>query len=161
MANCEELYKSKKLNIPEEMVDQFWRSPNPDGLDEMDAELKGDEEHSKLMLLLQNYLYEDQLNTEGIEKRHHDLLDREQKIMAEVGTNGLASNDLRDFLVRVFRLHYNRREKSGISEWTHYYLNYNLDLYEVKITEEGCEVLIDQINKLEEGLQRIQNDFSI
>lgn len=161
MANIPELYEYEKSNAPKDLVNRYWKTDSPDGLDKIDQELKGGKDHSKLMLLLQNHIYEDRLNTSGIEGRHHDLLDKENKIMAEVGTNGLASNDLRDFLVRMFRLHYNRRETEGLSEWTHYYLNYNLELYRVELTNKGCEELRRQIEALEKSLQDLANNLSL
>lgn len=152
MAQTSSCYTYEQIKVPDSLLQSYWNSNSPAGLSKIDSELKGNEDHSKLMLVLQKYLYEESLNLEGIEKRHHDLVDTDRRLMAEVGTNGLASNELKDFLVRVFRLHYNMKNTENVTDWDHFYLNYDLDMYRVRVTGKGQDVLKHEIEQLKKGI---------
>lgn len=161
-----DLYTSEQVEIPNELIGEWWDFPydpfeihpphkdNPvvpetdenqrkwDAYYDIHSRLRGKKDHTKLMLLLQAFLYDSNLQSEVVEVWHHDLVDKEKKIMGEVGTNGTCSNSIRAFMKRVFNFQLNY-ELDNRREWRYWYLNYNLDLFKVELTDKAYRIIED------------------
>jgi hypothetical protein len=85
------------------------------------------------------------------------LVDKEKKIMGEVGTNGTCSNSIRAFMKRVFNFQLNY-ELDNRREWRYWYLNYNLDLFKVELTDEAYKIIEDDWSNRTERLREAVNE---
>lgn len=161
MTKNPELFTCSSREFPESISEQELTDEESAYLQRIDDNLVGEINHSRLMLYLQKFVYEYRFQIEGLEEQHHDLVDSNNKIMTEVGTNAMSGNRLSGFLYRVFRFHYNRKNKNGICDWKHYYLNYDLELHKVEITEKGRERIIGEIEESKQAVREYQNSLNL
>lgn len=165
----EDLYEYDRVEIPDELIEEWWDFPydpfeiQPPHKDEpvvseteenqrkwdcyqdMHHRLRGKKNHTKLMLLLQAFLYDGDLRPEVVEVWHHDLVDQENKIMAEVGYNGTCSNGIRAFMKRVFKfLCDHGYELDDPRDWKFWYLNHDRELFKAELEPTAYEKVFNR-----------------
>lgn len=116
--------------------------------DEIDMKLHGEVSHTQLMLALQYHLY-DELRPTVVERRNYDLVDRENRIMGEVGcVNGKKSvfKGRSEFVRRVFRFLLGHGDIENRENWRFYWLPYESDfIYECRLTNESLRKIKDNL----------------
>lgn len=113
-------------------------------LEDLHNKLKGAETHTSGMMYLQLHLYVE-LRPELVEKEGYDLLDTENKIMAEIfGIEGTdATHLMYKPIVRFFSGKHLLRSEDELEEWSFYHVtNRNrINIREVVLTDEFIEFL--------------------
>lgn len=138
-------HKDEPIVEETEENEQKW-----DWFQDINDRLRGSDHHSRYMCLLQAYLYDGNPKPRVVEIWNHDLVDKEEKIMGEVGHNGNFNNNVDGFVKRVFRfIKHHAWDVDDIQEWEFWYLNYDENLYKVTPTEEAYEKLMSTDDEID------------
>lgn len=129
---------------------------------EVDSRLRGGDKHSKYMCALQAFLYDGIVKPDVVEVWNHDLVDKEDRIMGEVGYNGQFDHRPRSFVKRVFRFLKSYSDQlDSPQEWEFWYLNYNRELYKVNPSKKAYSILVKSLSEKADEHRQYQNNVDI